>query len=357
MRKPALHGLHVAAGAKLTCEAGWEMPLAFASALEEVSAVRSRAGVFDLSHMGRIRIRGDGALELLERTCTADVAHQEDDTSLPTLLCNERGGIIDYARLIRLSSFWVLLTSPLCRPKVLEHLQSLGEPLGAKVDDQTPKTTMLGVSGPEAPKLLDAVLPFKASVLGAGQVLFGTLMVARYIAERADFTGLWGVRVSIPNMLAGQAWRFITEKAGDNRLPPAGLGAAEVLRIEAGLPRYGHELNETIDPFTADLGEAMSFDHDFLGREALEKIRNAPPARRPAGLILKTSEAPAIPRQGAAVLDADGNEVGTVTSGTFSPTLQSVIAMCYISPAVNVETTLTVDGCPAALTALPFVKA
>ncbi|MHC4295333.1 MAG: hypothetical protein ACYSTL_07085, partial [Planctomycetota bacterium] len=208
--KTALHSRHVALEAKMGEEAGWCVPLSYRGALEEVTKIRRRAGVFDLSHYGRIRIRGDGALDLLERACTADVVHQEDDTTLTTLLCNERGGIIDVCRLIRLANFWVMVCSPGAREKVLEHLTLLGDQFAAKVDDQTPKTSMLGVGGPGAPQILDAVLPFSVSDLPAGIVKFGSLMVARYIAERIDFIGEWGVCVEIPNMVTARAWTFIT---------------------------------------------------------------------------------------------------------------------------------------------------
>ncbi len=187
--KTALHDKHVGMEAKLADEAGWDMPLSYCGALEEAAEVRRRAGVFDVSHFGRIRIRGDGALDLLERVCTADVAHQEDNTTLQTLLCNERGGIIDHCRLIRLTNFWVLVTSPACRAKVLEHLAQPAAEFGAKVDDQTLKTSMLAVTGPAAGEILDAVLPFRVGDLPDGAVKFGSLMIARYIAERMSFTG------------------------------------------------------------------------------------------------------------------------------------------------------------------------
>jgi aminomethyltransferase len=347
MLRSALHDVHVALEAKMGVEAGWEVPLSYHGALDEAAETRRRASIFDLSHFGRIRIRGDGALDLLERACTADTAHQEDNTTLPTLLCNERGGIIDCARAIRLTDFWVLVTSPICRTKVLQHLTDLAGDYGVKVDDQTPKTTMLGVAGPGGGGILSAVLPFSIDSLGEGDVKFGSLMIARYIAERVDLFGLWAAMVSIPNMTGPQGWRFITEKAGKNNVPPAGLTAFDVLRIEAGTHRYGHEINETIDPYTCGLDSAVAFDHDFIGAKALAELSEKTSSRRLTGLVLHPNvdkSAPeAIPRQGSGVLDSAGKEIGTVTSGTFSPALNRPIALAMISADARVEKELLIE--------------
>ena len=363
----ALHDKHVAMGARMAAEAGWEVPLSYRDAMDEAREVRRRAGVFDVSHFGRIRIRGDGALDLLERACTADVAGQEDETTLSTLLCNDRGGIIDLCRLIRLSSFWVLVTSPDCRQKVLGHLEALIEAAAfdARVDDQTLKTSLLAVSGPAAPEILDAVLPFRVSDISAGAVKFGTLLIARYIAERVSFTGQWSLEVAIPNMAAGHAWRFMTERAGENALAPAGMAAREVLRIEAGLPRYGYELDETVDPMAAGLSAAVAFDHDFLGAETLRKINDKGPARKLIGLMLEppssTATGQAILRGGSAVCQTDGRQVGVVTSGTFSVALERSVALAYVGPdtaEVDRQLLVDVDGkpTPAQVTSVPFLN-
>lgn len=360
--RSALHERHVALEARMADEAGWEVPLSYRGVLDEVRELRRRAGVLDLSHFGRIRIRGGGALDLLERLCTADVARQEDDTTLETLLCNESGGVMDLCRLIRLESFWVLVTSPPCREKVLAHAQALAEQFDAKVDDQTFKTSLLAVEGPEAAGILDAVLPFKASAIADGAVKFGSLMIARYIAERTSFSGEWGVQVQVPNMLAGQAWRFITASAGTNALPPVGLAAWDVLRIEAGRPRYGHELNETVDPFCAGLERLLDLEHDFLGQDVLEKLRACSAASRLVGLVLLPDEPPetppppgSIPHLGEPVLAPDGSEVGQVTSGTYSAAMEKTIAMAQVaSDSAAPGTRLRVGARSAEAVELPF---
>ena len=362
LNQTALHGKHVAADANMGPDGGWEMPLSFRAAGEEVRAVASRAGVFDVSNIGRIRIRGDEALDLVERICTADVVRQEDDTARFTLLCNAAGGIIDQCLALRIDDWWLLTTSPVNRIKVLEHLRAQGDGLAVKIDDQTAKTSMICVAGAEAEGLLDRSLPIRVAGLAPGQLKAGTLMVARYIALRTGYTGFWGLDVILPNMFAGQAWRFITDKAGENAVPPAGAAARDVLRIQAGHCRYGHELNETIDPFMAGLGGAVDLTHDFLGRPALEALADKTPARQRVGLVVSDPPDPsapgAIPGLGTEVTRTDGGAIGTITSGTFSPAMDSVIAMAYLAGddgLVGADVLVGQDNPrPAKVVSLPF---
>lgn len=359
--RTALFEKHAAMEAAMGLDGGWEMPMAYGGALDEALRVCNSAGVLDVSHIGRIRIRGDEALDLVERVCTADVVCQEDDTARYTLLCNESGGIIDQCMILRLDDWWLLTTSPACRQKVLEYLQRSGEGMKVKVDDQTPKTSMICVAGPEAERILDGALPVRVAGMAPGAVKVGSLMIARYTAMRTDYLGQWALEVVLPNMFAAKAWRFITDKAGagKNAVAPVGMAARDVLRIEAWRCRYGHELNETIDPFTAGLADAVDFEHDFLGREALAKLRDRAPARRRVGLALdadrlKTS----IPAMGTIVSDDDGRELGTVTSGTFSPSLDRPIAMAYVSadaaePGARVKLQLASGAAEAEIIALP----
>jgi len=229
-----LHPFHVDAGATMVERDGWLLPEHFGDGDAELQGIRTRAGVLDAGHTGRIRIRGGGALALLGRHCTADVDHQNDNTSVTTDVCDAAGRPITGARLIRLETFWVLATPAGPRKDVLAALTESADELDARVDDQTFKTTTLTVAGPDAPAILDAILPEKASALDVGDVRSGSLMLARYIAVRTDALGLWTMDVMLPNMLVGQAWKFITAKAGENCLPPIGLAAQDALLSSAG---------------------------------------------------------------------------------------------------------------------------
>jgi len=268
----ALHDAHLAGGAEIAERDGWLVPIHYGDAEAEAAALADRAGVFDSSHLGRIRVAGDGALDLLERACTADAATQEDDTALLTAVCDEAGVIIDVCFVVRLAKFWVLTTNAAARPAVLAHLQAIAADVGAKVDDQTFKTSMITVAGPGAMEVLDPLLPHKPSTLVRGDVRAGALLLARYIAMRTGSTGLWSIQVMLPNMLVGQAWKFITKKAGENCLPQIGRDVQDTFRRRAGVS--GPEDFAGKDPITAGLARLVDLDHDFLGRDALECNRD-----------------------------------------------------------------------------------
>lgn len=348
LRPTVLHDCHMALEAKMGQEGDCLVPLSYGNALGEVGQTRQRAGVIDMSHTVRIRFRGDHALDLLERICTHDVAHQQDDSLAQSLLCNERGGIIAEIELLRLESSWLMTSSAGNRASLLEYVQLQGAGMNVKIEDLTLKQARIDVLGPQAKELLDAVLPFKVSDLKNGGVKEGSMLLVKYIAARSDMGGLWGAQVYLPELLAAKAWNFITHKAGDRAIKPLGLAALDVLRIEEGIVRYGHEINQTIDPVTARLENMLHMGHEFVGREALLQLQQRRPARVRVGLLLESSNRLAaakeikdsiflfdlqdiIPRQGAAILDSAGSEIGVVTSGTYSPTMSSAIAMGYIS--------------------------
>ena len=275
--RTALHARHVAAGAEMGPVCGWEMPRHYGDPQAEYERARARAAVMDVSHVGRIRVRGDGAVDLLERLCTADVGRQEDDRAQYTLLLNQAGGILADAMVVRLESFWVLTVAPARRQAVLAHAQALAGDFGAKVDDQTFKTSMLATVGPAAGAILDRVLPKKPSRLARGSALTGSMLIARYIASRTGPTRLWSLEVMLPNMLAGKAWQFITHKAGDNAIAPAGLLVRDRLRADAGIGAWGEDFDESSTPVSAGLMKAVDLGHDFLGRDAVRRFLDDAP--------------------------------------------------------------------------------
>ena len=355
LQQLVLHERHEGLEAKFGTEGDFQVPLSYGDVLGECLEIGQRAGLADLSHAGRVRLRGDDSLALLERACTHDVARQEDDTAVATLLCNERGGIVADATLVRLEDEWLLLTGPATRGKALEHLRALGEGLDVRIDDHAAKTVELLLAGPASAGILDAILPFKMSDVSPGGVKAGTMLIAKYIAVRMDIGSVWCSHVILPNLLAGQAWDYMTTRAKGQPVRPVGMAALDVLRIEQGLPRYGHELNETIDPVTAGLQAAVSGRGDYLGAAAIAEIARRGPARRRVGLAMASGQVtpqqvaarlaaddettapdaairlPGIPRLGDDVLDAAGAEVGTVTSGTWSPTREGPVAMAYVA--------------------------
>lgn len=325
LRTP-LYDAHVRAGARMVDFAGWLMPLLYTGILQEHQATRTGATVFDVSHMGRLRVRGDQAYKLLDRACTADVVHQEDNTARYSLLCNDAGGIIDDIFVNRFSEDWLVVCNASNRDKVLSHLQRLnrGGGFGATIEDQTRETAMLAVQGPKALEALQSVLPLDIMGMRHRDVVQGSFMVFSYIASRTGYTGDAGLEVILPASVAMKAWEFITSPAGG--VSPAGLGARDVLRLEAALPLYGHELNEQTSPISAGLGFAVREEGDYVGAAAIAEVRRRKPARRLVGLKLQSRR---IARQGMPVY-IDGRETGAITSGTFSPSCQASIAMAYV---------------------------
>jgi aminomethyltransferase len=319
--------------AKFAVEGGWNVPLVYSSVLDEVGLARSQAAVVDVSSISRFRIRGHGAVDLLSRLCTHDVVHQEDDTAELTCLCNRLGGVLDCGYLLRLETDWILTGWPGNRAKLAEHLEEHAADFDVKVTDQTESTCQFAAIGPEAPRRLDAILPEKISTARPGSVRVGNYLVARVVASRTAYTDLWGLEVTVPKWLAAKAWTLVTRKAGQNALAPIGHAARDVLRIEAGCVRYGHEIHEMIDPITAGLGRCVRPGPDCIGAEALEQIQSRGPGRRLVRLESATGQAspgPRIPRLGDPVFDAEGNALGQVTSGTFSPSIGAPVALALL---------------------------
>jgi len=262
-----LYDLHVAAGAVMKTADGWELPAHYGDARSEAAAARQSAVVADVSHWGRIRVRGGGAAELLVRLGAADAPRQEDDTVRRVDLLDAAGTILDRARVARLEDMWLLVTTPSGRTKVLARAIDLAADLDAKVDDQTQKTAMIACLGPQGATRLDAVLPITVSDLPDGAARAGSVLIARYIVLRSDIGAdvgragsgpedrvlhaegrgdaprvqpapegaklhalrIWRMEVILPALLAGKAWRFITQKAAAQRMAPIGTEAMEML--------------------------------------------------------------------------------------------------------------------------------
>lgn len=303
-----------------------------ALAAAQARAARSRAVAMDLGDEGRVAVRGDGALELLEKALTCDVVRQEDFTAREGLLLDEAGRVIDAATVLRLEERWLLICED--GPAVLDRLRSLAEGLEVRIEDRSRADAHLAICGPRALELLGPHLPAEASALAAGDVHAGSLLIARYVAWRSDRFGEWMLEVTLPRMLAGRAWRFVTETAGEAAAVPAGCAARQMLRIEAGRPGKA-EFAEAVDPASADCLDRIAMDHEFAGRAALETNRQTAPPRRLCGLVGPTAvaggESPAAPpAPGGELLDGEGRGVGRLTSVCRSANLDRVAVLAVV---------------------------
>ncbi|MFC3096259.1 glycine cleavage system aminomethyltransferase GcvT [Alteraurantiacibacter palmitatis] len=349
-----LDAWHRKHGARMVPFAGFAMPLQFAGILAEHEWTRTSASLFDVSHMGQISASGAGAIPLLESLLPTAVANLAPGRIRYALLLNEAGGIIDDLMLTRRAEDFLLIVNGATRLSDLAYMQGVAAPDAAVTlaEDQA----LLALQGPLAAKVLDALVPGIAALSFMTAAAFAW-EGARLWISRSGYSGEDGFEISLP---AAAATAFADALIADERCRPAGLGARDSLRLEAGLPLYGHDLDENTDPLSAGLGFALSPARmaagGFNGHAALARLAAAGPTNLRVGLALE-GRLPA--REGAVVMH-DGHEVGRVTSGGFSPSLSHPIALAFVPPALAKEgTSLTVQvrgkDLPARITPLPFV--
>ena len=351
MHRTALYDFHKQHGAKLVEFAGWEMPIMYRSIREEHRSTRQHGAVFDVSHMGRLQVGGQHARRLLERVLTRRVTDMKQNTCRYSLICNEQGGTLDDVIVYRRQDDWLLVVNAANREKILGHLAVHAVKWNVDVEDQTMDSVMVAVQGPRVIDLIGQVIgevpALKRYHFCVKQVLPSTPVTI----SRTGYTGEDGVEVILAASIAHLAVRHLLKSSepADSAsfgLAPAGLGARDSLRIEAGLPLYGHELDEQTDPFAAGLNFAVSLDKDehddgvaFVGQAALKQIVAEGPRRRLIGLKLDGRRTA---RQGMAVMLGD-LRVGAVTSGCLSPTLDVPIAMAFVEPGAIARPSLRVD--------------
>lgn len=321
-----LHAWHKAHQGRLVDFAGWSMPLQYSSIMAEHEAVRKKVGLFDVSHMGRIEFQGEQAMDLLQRATVNDVNLLANNQIQYSLMCDDLGGTIDDVLVYRMhSDRWAMVCNASNREAVLERLRSLNKKM-ARMDDTTEQTAMIAIQGPAALGLTQLKIDPTADQIKYYHFKDFLYQGHPSRLSRTGYTGEDGFEWILPAELAESAWAGLVSEGA----LPCGLGARDTLRLEAGMPLYGHELSSTIDPYSAGLGNFVKLGKgDFGGRMALERLSNAPSKRR-VGLILEDKR-PA--RQGSVVL-VDGKPVGEVTSGTFSPTLQKPIAMALVERSI-----------------------
>lgn len=362
-KRTPFYDFHVSAGAKLVDFAGWEMPILYRSIVDEHEQTRKSGSVFDVSHMGRLYFTGKDATRFLDHVLTRNVAQQKVGQSRYSLVCNAAGGVMDDVIVSRDQRHWLVVCNASNREKLVRYFAAARQEQGGfdvQVDDRTETTAMVAVQGPKVIDKLSEVLPTDLKSLKKYAFANDEVMMTRYTVSRSGYTGEDGVEMILPAKAAPLAMRMLGEGRNDHEgstLRPAGLGARDTLRLEAGMPLYGHELSETIDPLSAGLAWAVDLGgKDFVGAEALRTVMGKGLPRRLVGLEL---EGRRIARQGAPV-NKSGKAVGEVTSGTFSPTLQKSIAMAFVDTSLGEGAELEVDlkgtPNPAKVVRLPFYK-
>jgi aminomethyltransferase len=358
LRTP-LYDWHVAHQARMVPFGGWDMPVQYTGIIDEHAAVRTAAGLFDISHMGRLSFGGPDALDLIQHVWTNNAATMKDFQARYGLICNEQGGIRDDVLVYRWPYGWAMVVNASNREKIVDWLGDKRGARQATMQDQTLDTCMIAVQGPKTLEICRELTDKVPGILpdaDLSKIKYYFAAPTRYkgkqcVVSRTGYTGEDGIEIMIGKDMAVPLWEDLVARGAK----PCGLGARDTLRLEAAMPLYGHELSETIDPLQAGLGWAVKLDKgEFIGSAALKAGSANKPQR--VGLVLEGKRAA---REGAPVLA--GREIGKVTSGSFAPTLQKSIAMAYVEPAhtapgTRLQVDIRGDKVSAQVVKLPFYQ-
>jgi aminomethyltransferase len=365
-RRTPLTAVHERLGATLTDFAGWLMPLRYGSELAEHRAVRTAAGLFDLSHMGEIAVTGPEAAEALDYALVGHLSALAPGRARYTMICAADGGVLDDLIVYRLADQEYLVVANAANTGVVhDELRQRAGRSAATVTDQTADYALIAIQGPRAAAILATLTSAELAGIRYYTGHPAEVAGAAALLARTGYTGEDGFEIFVRPGDAERLWAALSEAGAGRGLAPAGLAARDTLRLEAGMPLYGNELGPDVTPFDAGLGRVVKFDKpgDFVGRAALAERAQAAPRRTLAGLAGQTRR---VPRHGYRVL-WDGQACGTVTSGAPSPTLGRPIALAYLDPEVVLQADHDAGGKrlaveirgsaePAVLVPLPFYR-
>lgn len=324
MKHTPLYEFHRAHG-KMVEFAGYEMPIWYTSTMEEHMAVRNRAGIFDVSHMGRVDVTGPDAARFVEKLLPTGIGKQPNGKSVYTLLLNNDAGIIDDLIVLKMEEGrYLLVVNAATHEKDLKHMDGVGAGLDYTIGDITEATTMIAVQGPFAVQALQPLTPLPLAGMKRFTHSYSTVKGFRTVITRTGYTGEDGFEIIVYDAAKGamDVWEALAKTA-----TPCALGARDSLRLEAGLPLYGSDMDEATNPLEADLGWVISKEKQaYVGWERLAELTRQGPQRIRRGILMEER----IPRHGFRVTDPAGSDIGVVTSGTFSPVLRRGIAMGYV---------------------------
>lgn len=332
LKRTPLYAQHQKLGARLVEFGGWEMPVQYTGILDEHRAVRERAGLFDVCHMGEIRVTGAGALPFLRRMLTNDPASLTVGQAQYTLMCRPDGGVIDDLIAYRVAEEEYLLVVNASNADkdfgwLADHAGA-----GADVENISDASGLLALQGPEAQAILQPLTDVNLSTLKYYHAVWGQVAGISGLISRTGYTGEDGFELMVDAARVSELWDVLLGAGESVGLVPAGLGARDTLRLEAAMPLYGHELDEDINPLEAGLGYFVKLDKpDFLGRDAMIKAQEQGLSRHLIGFKVVGR---GIARQGYEI-QHDGETVGQVTSGTYAPYLEQAIGMGFVSPGLT----------------------
>jgi aminomethyltransferase len=369
LKRTPLYESHQTLGAKLIDFGGWEMPVQYSSIVEEHNAVRKAAGIFDISHMGEFFVTGTGAQEFLNFALTNDVAKVSPGQGQYTLMCNERGGVVDdlYLYCVGLGNYLLIVNASRIEAD-FAWLQSLHEkfPGAAKVklEERSGSYGAVAVQGPNVAKFMDAAFPAEEAVtnLAKNEIRMVSFRGELIYIARTGYTGEDGFEIIAPAPLIEKVWSECLSAGKDQGIKACGLGARDTLRLESCYPLYGHELDEETSPIEAGLGFFVDLNKkNFLGSEVLREQKASGSSKKLVAFKMTGKSPP--PRQdyGICAAGESGERIGMVTSGTQSPTLGVGVGLGYVpasQAAVDTNLQIEIRGnrFPAVVVKKPFYK-
>lgn len=359
MKQTPLYSRHKALGVRFVEFAKWEMPLQHSGVIEEHHAVRKAAGLFDVSHLTRIEIKGKDAISFTNKLITTDLQKLKQGHSQYTLLCNENGGIIDDLLVYKRPDGSIFLcANAINREKVIAWLKKHASTYNVDIRDITHAFAQIAIQGPEAKEILQKLTSTNLSEIkrfAFAEINFDSTII---LVSRTGYTGEDGFEIYPSASIAETVWDMLLSTGGESGLKPAGLGARDTLRLEMGYLLYGNDMDQKTTPLEAGLGRFVSFEKgDFIGRAALIAQRQDGIKKRLIGFELIDK---GMPRQGCKIL-AKGIEIGAVTSGNISPTLKKGIGLGYVNigyDKIGNEITVEIRGKAllARVVSLPFYR-
>tara|TARA_Y100000588_G_scaffold394037_1_gene512455 strand:+ start:1534 stop:2619 length:1086 start_codon:yes stop_codon:yes gene_type:complete len=358
LKRTSLFDNHVSSGALMVPFGGWDMPIQYSSILNEAKAVRSGVGIFDVSHMGLVELKGLSSVEFLNKIVTADVTAMKGGRAKYTLICNEQGGIIDDTILYRLNAQdFLLVPNASNTDEIMIWLEKWKNKMQMSVNINlvTGKKSLIAIQGPSSEKILGHLLTSNPSHLRPFRCEQSYIKTFPVIVCRTGYTGEDGFELVVPSEGVVSIWKELTALGAT----PCGLGARDVLRLEAGLLLHGSDMDSNTNPLEAGLERFVSWNKEyFVGQEALTFIKQRESIKKIVGFKLLER---GVPRNGYAILDDECNQIGVVTSGTYSQNLNMGIGLGYVpKPFSILGTIINVDirgrNTPAEIVGIPFYK-
>jgi len=361
MKRTPLYDRHVTLKARMIDFGGWEMPVQYTGVIEEHRATRESAGLFDISHMGEIDIKGPSALELLQTVMSRNLQEQKIGQMKLSVITNEQGGILDDLTIYRLSAdHYRLVTNASTKDKDLNWILKVKKAKAlshVEIIDMTDSIGKIDIQGPLAERILQETVPDNLSPLRYFYAVESSIRDIPALISRSGYTGEDGFEIYTEAQRIGDVWDLLWEEGRKDGLLPVGLGARDTLRLEAGMMLYGNDMDETVTPLEVVYGWITDLEKDFIGSTALRRQKEQGVKRKLVGFEMAER---GIARHGYKVLK-DGAEAGEVTSGTFAPTVNRAIGMAFVpvelkEPGTEFDIQVRNRQVKARVVLLPFYK-